>query len=49
MATELTHWDPSTQLVTTADIVAYLDAVMVETNDVRVLQDALGTSPEPPG
>ncbi len=41
MADKLTRWDPSEQLRTHEDVVAYLQAIMEE-DDVELLKAAIG-------
>jgi probable addiction module antidote protein len=42
MSSEITRWDPSEYLETDEDVVAYLQAVLEETDDMGVFQAALG-------
>lgn len=42
MSTGYTRWDPSEDLETPEDVVAYLQAVLEETDDITVFQAALG-------
>lgn len=42
MSTEISRWDASEHLETDDDIIAYLQAVLEETDDMAVFQAALG-------
>ena len=42
MSTDYTRWDPSEDLETPEAVVAYLQAVLEETDDITVFQAALG-------
>ena len=42
MSIEVSRWDPSEDLGSPDDIVAYLEAVLEETDDISVFQAAFG-------
>lgn len=42
MSNEMSSWDSSEELRTSEDVIAYLEAVLEESDDVRVFQAALG-------
>ncbi|MFT0847339.1 addiction module antidote protein [Actinomycetaceae bacterium L2_0104] len=42
MSIEITRWDPSEYLDNDEDVIAYLQAVLEETDDMAVFQAALG-------